>query len=280
MADFTARISSLHNPRVKNLVRLNNRRHRDAAKLTVVEGRREVARALQAGIVPEEAYICPELWSGDDVVNDLIKELDQAGTKQIFEVTTALFEKIAYRGSSGGLLLVVPYLEHTFADLSGLKMPFLAVIDGVEKPGNLGAILRTADAAGVDALILTGELESGTDLHNPNVIRASLGAVFSTPVISTSVHSALSWLREQHIHIVATSPDARQLYTAVPLTGSIAVVLGSEAFGLGEEWLRSADSQVRIPMFGIVDSLNLSVSTALLLYEVVRQRSLDQNAAQ
>lgn len=274
MGPIMSTISSLNNPRIKDVIRLNNRRQRDAKKLTVVEGQREVSRALHAGIVPVEAYICPDLVTTNDETSNTLRQLAQAGTTQLFEVTPAVFEKMAYRGYSGGLLIVVPYLEHTFADLSGLTKPFLVVIDGVEKPGNLGAVLRTADAAGIDGLILTNEEGTGTDIHNPNVTRASLGARFSVPVISASIKDTLAWLHEQHIQIVATSPDANEAYTAVPLTGPIAVILGSEAFGLGSHWLRSADLQVKIPMFGTVDSLNLSVSTALLLYEVIRQRSM------
>jgi TrmH family RNA methyltransferase len=275
MAEFVTRITSLNNPRIKNVIRLNNRRQRDARSLTVVEGQREAARALRAGVVPQEAYICPALVarSDDGNVSGSLRRLAQAGATQLFEVTSLVFEKMAYRGGSGGILLVIPYLNYTFDDLSGTKNPFLVVIDGVEKPGNLGAILRTADAAGVDGLILTGDEATGTDIHNPNVIRASLGAIFTVPVIPALVSDAATWLRGQGIRIIATTPEADEAYTAVPLTGPIAIVLGSEAFGLGDDWLRSADLQVRIPMHGVVDSLNLSVSTALLLYEVVRQRS-------
>lgn len=268
------RISSLNNPRIKDIVRLNNRRQRDAKRLTVVEGLREIERALQAGIVPEEVYVCPDLiHEADDLVVSL-RQLSRAHKTRIVEVTPPVFNKIAYRGESGGLLLVIPYLDNDLAHLSLSKSPFLIVIDGAEKPGNLGAILRTADAAGVDGLILTNNGGQGTDIHNPNVIRASIGAIFSVPVASAPLYDAISWLQNQQIRIVATSPDAVTVYTSISLTGPIALVLGSEAFGLSDRWLQSADLRVRIPMFGVVDSLNLSVSTALLLYEVVRQRSL------
>jgi len=276
MADIDTRISSTNNPRVKDVVRLKNRRQRDVRRVTVVEGQREAARALQAGIVPQEAYICPELLAkGDDSeVESALRELAGEASMKLFTVTEPVFEKMAYRGGSGGVLLLIPYLSHTFADLSQMKTAFLAVIDGAEKPGNLGAILRTADAAGVNGIIVTGADASGTDIHNPNVIRASLGAIFTVPVIVTTVSDAISWLRDKGIKIVATTPAAAEAYTAVPLTGPLAVVMGSESMGLGRAWLDSADMQVRIPMFGKVDSLNLSVSTALLLYEAVRQREL------
>lgn len=266
-------ISSLNNSRIKDLVKLNNRRQREARKLTVVEGQREAERALQAGIVPLEVYVCPDLMAQDDGFKKSLASLVEATGIRIFEVTPAVYKKIAYRGESGGVVLVIPYFKTSFSDLSDRGTAFLVVIDGVEKPGNLGAVLRTADAAGVDALILTHEGDTGTDLYNPNVIRASLGAIFTVPVLSVTVDETVRWLKEQNIQIVATSPEGEALYSAVSLTGPVAVVLGSEAAGLGNLWLQSADVRVQIPMFGSVDSLNLSVSTALLLYEVVRQRT-------
>ena len=181
---------------------------------------------------------------------------------------------MAYRGGSGGFLLVIPDMEPPLEALEGLARPFLVVIDGAEKPGNVGAILRTADAAGVDGLFLTGA-DSATDIHNPNVIRASLGAVFTVPVYSLGAVEAIAWLGKNEIKIVAATPEAKELYTGESMGGPVAIVLGSEAFGLGETWLKAAGQQVRIPMFGQVDSLNLSVSTALLLYEVVRQRGAE-----
>jgi len=275
MSEFVTHISSLNNPRIKSVVRLKNRRERDARGLTVVEGQREAARALQAGIVPQEAYVCPELLAMGDEGNirGSLHRLSQAGTTQLFEVTSPVFEKMAYRGSSGGILLVIPYLKKSFDDLSELSSAFLVVIDGVEKPGNLGAILRTADAAGVDGLILTGDKAAGTDIHNPNVIRASLGAIFAVPVIAATAKEAINWLRDKGVRIAATTPAADEVYTAAALTGPLAVVMGSESLGLGSTWLDSADLKVGIPMHGVVDSLNLSVSTALILYEVVRQRN-------
>jgi TrmH family RNA methyltransferase len=146
--------------------------------------------------------------------------------------------------------------------------PFLAVIDRPEKPGNLGAILRTADAAGVDGVIVSG----GVDVHNPNVVRASLGTIFTVPVAEATVDTAIAWLRQHDIRLVATTPEAVTPYTAVDLTGPVAIVMGNEAEGLSAQWLAAADLHVVIPMFGQADSLNLATATALLLYEVVRQR--------
>lgn len=269
----TYAITSLQNSRVKNVVKLGNRRHRDAARRTVVEGVREVARALQHGVVPQEAFVCPDLLDaeGEAVAADL-RRVAQAHKTPLFTVSPAVFAKMAYRGTTGGLLIVIPYRERTLDALPLSPRPFLVVIDGAEKPGNVGAILRTADAAGVDGLIITGPPSERTDLHNPNVVRASLGALFTVPVVAATMAETAAWLRAKGIQTVATTPDATPLYTAVDFTGPVAVILGSEAEGLSEAWLAAAAQQVRIPMHGAVDSLNLATAAALLLYEVVRQR--------
>lgn len=268
-------ITSLQNQRIKNVVKLRQRRQRDAQRLTVVEGAREVLRALQQGIVPHEVYICPELVTGQDG-ETAVSQLNQLPAAKLFHVTPDVFAKIAYRGDSGGLLLVVPYWAYTLDDLAekltASPAPFLVVIEGVEKPGNLGAILRTADAAGVESVILTRGAAESTDLYNPNVVRASLGTNFSVPVVSDSNDTVIQWLQQQGIQIITTTPAAQTRYTAVDLTAPTAIVMGSEAHGLSTQWLKAADQQVVIPMHGIADSLNLSVATALLLYEVVRQR--------
>lgn len=268
-------ITSLQNQRIKNVVKLRQRRQRDAHQLTVVEGSREVLRALQQGIVPQEAFICNELITSGDG-ETAVTLLNQLIPTKCFQITPDVFAKIAYRGDSGGLLLVVPYWKYTLDDLSEKlatsAAPFLAVIEGVEKPGNLGAILRTADAAGVESVIITRGVTDSTDLYNPNVVRASLGTNFSVPVVSDSNDAVIHWLQQQGIQIVTTTPAATTRYTAVDLTVPTAIIMGSEAHGLSHQWLNAATQQVVIPMHGIADSLNLSVATALLLYEVVRQR--------
>ncbi len=267
-------ISSLSNQRIKQVIKLRNRRQRDAARLTLVEGMREVSRALDAGVWPREVFICPDLLdAAGKTVAAQLEQLAIDRKTQVFRVTTAVYEKLVYREASGGILLVIPYQTHALNGLRLGKTPFLAVIDGVEKPGNLGAILRAADGAGVDALIVSDESGGGTDIHNPNTIRASLGALFSVPVAATTPTEAVAWLRSKGIQIVATTPDAKKVYTAVDLTQPTAIIMGSEAFGLGQTWLNAADQRVQIPMSGQVDSLNLAVATALLLYETQRQRS-------
>ena len=263
-------LSSLQNGRIKNVIKLANRRQRDSQRLTVVEGAREVERALNSGIVPREAFICAEIvaTSADSATAVyLLQEMAAAGHTDLHHVTPDLFQKMAYRGKSGGVLMTVPYWGKPLDKL--IAPSFVVVIEGGEKPGNLGAILRTADAAGVDAVILCG---AGTDMYNPNAIRASLGAIFSVAVAQAETTAVIAWLQAQQFNTVAATPAAEQLYYDVEMGGKTAVIMGSEADGLTDEWLTAADTQVAIPMHGIVDSLNLSVSTALLLYEVVRQR--------
>jgi TrmH family RNA methyltransferase len=269
------RLTSLQNPRIKQIAKLNNRRQRDAVQQTVVEGIREVGRALQQDIIPYAAYLCPELITNEtsEVVAQLT-QLAQRGTTELFEVTPEIFAKIAYRGDSGGVLLVIPYQQHSLNDLPLSDLPFLAIVENVEKPGNLGAILRTADAAGVDGVIVCSDGTASTDLHNPNVIRASLGTLFAVPVAAATSCETVAWLQEHYIQIVVATPEAERVYTAVNLQAPIALVTGSEAYGLSQAWLEAANEKVRIPMAGTADSLNLATATALLLYEVVRQRSI------
>jgi TrmH family RNA methyltransferase len=219
MAEVPTRLTSVHNPHIKNVVRFNSRRRRETARLTIVEGQREVDRALKAGVVPQEAYFCPELLTGATakITSAKLQQLAQAGETKLFEVTLPVFEKMAYRGSSGGFLLVIPYLEYALEQLVPLESQFLVVIDGAEKPGNVGAILRTADAAGVDGLLLTADTNSGTDIHNPNTIRASLGAVFTVPVYAQGTMETITWLRNNGIKIVAATPQAEELFTDVSM---------------------------------------------------------------
>lgn len=264
-------ITSSSNPRVKELLRLSKRAARDARRLTVVEGAREARRALEAAIVPVEAWACPELATGEDARAALaaLEALDQTRATHLFTVTPDLFAKLAVREEGGGVLLVIPYVTRPLDALPLRDPAFLAVIEGVEKPGNLGAILRTADAAGVDAVIVAA---GATDIHNPNVVRASLGTLFTVPVAEAETQETARWLRARGIRSVAATPEAQQIYTGADLRGPVAVVMGAEAAGLSATWRAAADATVRIPMRGRADSLNLAVSTALLLYEVVRQR--------
>ena len=273
---MSIQISSVQNNRVKQVVKLSNRRYRDGAKLTVVEGVREVSRAWEQGIRPLEAYVCPPLLdsAAAQQMAQTLQTAQKNGRFDLFEVTPTVFAKMAYRGQSGGLLLVIPYLPLDLNQIPLGPTPFLAIIEGAEKPGNLGAILRTADAAGVDGVIVAqSSSEIGTDVHNPNVIRASLGTLFTIPVAVANTDELIPWLQARQIQIIATTPEGKRPYTAVDMTTATAIVSGSEAQGLSQSWLTAATKQVTIPMVGQADSLNLATATALLLYEVVRQRS-------
>lgn len=265
-------ITSPANPRIKETLALAKHAERAARRQTVVEGERECRRALDAGIIPHTAFVCYQLVqaAGHDLL-DRLRLLDQARRTFLIEVTPELFAKLAYRGESGGVLLVIPYLTATLDSLVVPDPAFLAVIEGVEKPGNLGAILRTADAAGLHAVIITA---GATDLHNPNVVRASLGTLFTVPVVEAATAESIAWLQQHAIRIIAARPDATVKYTAADYTGPVAIVMGAESTGLGRAWSAVAHEQVTIPMAGQANSLNLATSTALLLYEVIRQRDL------
>jgi len=262
------KITSLQNPRVKTLVKLRERRDRDDAGLFLVEGYREVRRALEKDIRLKELYFSPEWFLGDNEPA-LIEQARQAGA-HLFELSKEAFAKVAYRERPDGLLAVAPQWKHGLADLKLGAHPFLLVVEAIEKPGNLGTILRSADAAGVDGVIVC---DAVTDIFNPNVVRASTGVLFSVPVVvadSTAVHA---WLREKGIRIVATTPDTPNIYTKADLRGALAIVMGSEQYGLSEFWLKESNLLVRIPMAGQADSLNVAMATIITLFEAVRQRN-------
>lgn len=261
-------ITSTQNPRVKGLLALRRRQERERAGLLLVEGHDELAVALASGARPVELYHCPEVARGPDAP-DLLREAEAAGA-QVIEVGRAVFERIAYRQAPDGWLAVFPALP---TGLDRLDVPrgtgAVLVCESVEKPGNLGAMLRTADAAGLDAVIAS---PAATDWGNPNVVRASKGALFTVPVAEAGHDELVAWLRGRGLAIVAARPDAPTPYTAADLTRGAAIVVGAESRGLSEAWSRAADVEVRIPMSGRVNSLNVAASAALLVYELLRQR--------
>ncbi len=286
-------ITSLQNPRVKALVKLRERRERDAAGLFLIEGFREVRRALEKNIRLQELYFCPEWFLGAN--EPALIEQAKAARAQLFELSKEAFAKVSYRDRPDGLLAVAPQWKRGLADLAvaGLgegaealakeaeagrpgsptpatKPPFLLVVESIEKPGNLGTILRSADAAGVDAVIVC---DAVTDIFNPNVVRSSTGVLFSVPVVVADSAAVLAWLREKGIRVVATTPDAPHLYTQTDLRGPLAIAMGSEQYGLSEFWLKEANQLVRIPMAGQADSLNVAMAAIITLFEAVRQRN-------
>lgn len=262
------KITSLQNPRVKQLVKLRDRRDRDDAGLFLVEGYREVRRALEKNIRLTELYFCPEWFLGENEPA-LIDQAKQAGA-QLFELSKEAFAKCAYRDRPDGLLAVAPQWKHALSDLKLGLHPFLLVVESIEKPGNLGTILRSADAAGCDAVIVCDPV---TDIFNPNVVRASTGVLFSVPVVVADSASVHAFLVEKGIQIVATTPDTPNLYTKVNLRGPLAIVMGSEQYGLSDFWLKESNLLVRIPMAGQADSLNVAMATIITLFEAVRQRN-------
>ncbi|MEX1020061.1 MAG: TrmH family RNA methyltransferase [Litorilinea sp.] len=267
-------LASLQNQRIKDVIKLNKRAARDQRRVTVVEGWREATRALAAGIVPVEAFLCADLL-GENFA-PVLHQIYASGIQpaSVFNTTPAVFAKLAYRGESGGILLVVPYFSRRLTELHLTATPLLLVIEGAEKPGNLGAILRTADAVGVDAVILVENThDDATDLHNPNTIRAALGATFTVPVAAASATATREFLNAHAVRTVATTPDATVTYWDADLRGPLAILLGSEAHGLSDPWLATAHVQVQMPMHGAMDSLNLATATAVMLYESLRQRS-------
>jgi TrmH family RNA methyltransferase len=235
--------------------------------VTLVEGYEELGLALSAGARPRELYVCTALAGPG--AEQMIRRVSALGA-EVIRVSRPVFAKIAYRESPDGWLAVLPAVRTSLTALEPGASPLVLICEGVEKPGNLGAILRTADAAGVTAVIAADPV---TDWANPNVVRASKGTVFSVPVASASTAEVFAWLDEHALALVAAAPDGDVPLTAADLTGPTAIVVGSEARGLPAAWLARARTRLRIPMSGRADSLNVSASAAILLYEAVRQRT-------
>jgi len=266
-------ITSRSNDRVKDLVRLRNRRERDQSGLMLIEEPLVIRRALDAGITPRLVCYCEEQLRAADhgLLTDLLKRAVTGGDHppEVLRFSAPVMEKVSYRDQPEGLLIVAPQKHHQLAELDLSPAPLLAVLESVEKPGNLGAMLRVADAAGCEAVIVCGQ---GTDLFNPNVLRASRGACFSVPTVAADSLEVQTFLDEREIRAVAASPAADQTWDQVDWTLPAAVILGTEHDGLSDQWLRAADLTVGIPMLGAADSLNVSASAAVLLFEAVRQR--------
>lgn len=261
-------ITSAANPRLKTLVALRRRRRREQEGRTLLEGYDELALALAAGVRPVELYTCPELMADPHAQDDVVRRSRDVGA-QVVRLGRAAFEKVAYREGADGFLAVVPSVGATPRELMLPADPLVLIAEGVEKPGNLGAMLRTADAAGVDAVVAADPV---TDWGNPNVVRSSKGTVFSVPVATATTAETIGWARERGIRVVAATPAATELHTDVDLTGPVAIAVGTEKEGLTDEALGAADVRVRIPMTGKANSLNVATSAAIILYEAVRQR--------
>lgn len=261
-------ITSTQNPRLKAAARLRDAKTRRKTGRFLIDGAREISRAIEAGVEIAEAFVCPELCDTAER-QETVRRVCEAA-RECFHVSPAAFAKLAFGERAEGVVAVGVTPQRTLADVRLPDNPFVAVVEGVEKPGNLGAILRTADAAGVSAVIAA---DSGSDLYNPNAIRASLGAIFTLPVCSAESREVRTWLREQRIPIYAARVGGGKLYTQVDFSGPAAIVLGSESQGLSELWRGDDVTNVELPMRGVVDSLNVSVAAAVFFYEVLRQRT-------
>lgn len=283
-------ITSAQNRKVKELLTLVEKsKARSAAGLFVVEGQRELGHCLDAGFIPETLFICGEVMAvqnnavnvaktghltenieGKDGLDALIAKAEALNPRLgVVQIPAFLYEKVAYRGSTEGIIAEVHSVPRSLEDLRLGERPLVMVLESVEKPGNLGAVLRSADAAGADAVIVCDPL---TDIWNPNLIRSSVGAVFSVPVAVCTSADAIAFLKERGIRIFTAQLQDSEWYYDTDMTGATALVMGTESTGLTQAWRDSADAHIKIPMLGRLDSLNVSVSAAVLLYEAVRQR--------
>lgn len=253
------KITSTQNPKVKRLAALQQKSaERRREGVFVVEGRRELDHCIEAGYEVESIFVC------QDIVPDNLPP-----AAKTYDVSTRVYERIAYRGSTEGIVAIVYAKQLTLNDLKLGDKPFVVVLESVEKPGNLGAVLRSADAAGVDAVIVCDPL---TDLYNPNLIRSSIGAIFTVPCVACTSEECIRFLKERGIQILTAQLQDSRLYYDVDMRRPTAIVMGTEATGLTQHWRLAADAHIRIPMLGRLDSLNVSVSAAVLMYEAVRQR--------
>ena len=288
---MTEQITSLQNPKIKLLTALQQKSsERRKAGLFVVEGQQELQHCINAGYEVDTVFWCPELSVGQnqgdrlfDVQNqgdrlfDVNCKFNQKPVPLIqlpliprcFEVSREVYEKVAYRGSTEGVIAEVRTKSLRLEDLQLGEHPLIVVLESVEKPGNLGAVLRSADASGVDAVVVCDPL---TDLYNPNLIRSSVGAAFTVPCVACSSEACIAFLKQRNIKILTAQLQDSHLYYDTDMTCGTAIVMGTEHDGLTDQWRQAADAHIRIPMLGQIDSLNVSVSAAILMFEAVRQR--------
>lgn len=260
-------ISSLQNPKVKKAYHLFKRRERDETNLFLIEGYRELLRAYEGNVEVETLFSCEALFLGSNE-HTLIYNFSKKGVAH-FATEEKVFRRLSYRDRPDGLLAIARQMHPKLEDLSLKPNPLLLVAEAIEKPGNLGTILRSADACGADGVIVCDKC---TDLYNPNVVRASVGTLFTLPIIEETSLNTLEWLEKNQILTVAATPSATTLYYDIDLTGPIALIVGTEQLGLSPLWLEKAAVKAKIPMLGRADSLNVATATTLLLYEALRQR--------
>lgn len=260
-------ITSAANPRIKQVIALRDRRDRDATGRFLIEGYREISRAVAGKTAIEQLFFCPELFLGAN--EPALLETASSQGAALIQTTASLFSKISYRDRPDGLLAVATKMNLALDAVPLSATPLIVIAEAIEKPGNLGTIIRSSDAAGVDLVIVANGC---TDIYNPNVVRASVGTLFTIPVVETSNEEALSFCTRHHLSLLAATPEGAALYTDVPMTGPLAIVVGTEQLGLTPFWKRACQTLVRIPMHGAADSLNVAMATTLFLFEAVRQR--------
>ncbi len=260
-------LTSLKNPKVKYTFSLRERRERDREGVTVLEGYRELTRAHAAGIRMREVFYCREMFVGENN-ESLLDTLKESGSS-LYECSPEVLHKLAYRERPEGLIAIAEMRHKGLDEIPAKRDGLYLVAETIEKPGNLGSILRSADAVGATAVIVCNRQ---TDVFNPNVIRASTGAIFSMPLAECSSEEALEWLRNLGIKTLAATPHTHLYHTDVDMKQGVAIVVGAEQYGLSDYWMNSADLQVLIPMLGKMDSLNVATAATILLYEAARQR--------
>ena len=260
-------ITSAQNPKIKDLLALQEKsKERRKKGLFVVEGRRELLHCVEAGYEPYAVFYCPDIISNADF-DAVVENCDC----NYYEIPQHLYDKVAYRGGTEGVIAELHCKEMSLESLKLKENPLVVILESVEKPGNLGAVLRSADASGVDAVIVCDPL---TDMYNPNLIRSSIGAIFTVPVATATSEETIKWLKDNNIKIYTAQLQDSEWYYDTDMKGATAIVMGTEATGLTTAWRKAADAHIKIPMLGKLDSLNVSVSAAILMFEAVRQRNV------
>ncbi len=266
-------ITSAQNQKIRTLLELQEKsKTRRKEGLFVVEGRRELLHCIEAGYEPYTLFICREILTDEDLdgILNAVEENFCGKMCQIIEIPQHLYDKVAYRGGTEGVIAEMYCRSLGLESLKLKENPLVVVLEAVEKPGNLGAVLRSADASGVDAVIVCDPL---TDMYNPNLIRSSIGAIFTVPVATATSEETINWLKSNNIKIYTAQLQDSEWYYDTDMKGGTAIVMGTEATGLTDVWRKAADAHIKIPMLGRLDSLNVSVSAAILMFEAVRQRN-------
>jgi TrmH family RNA methyltransferase len=259
-------ISSTQNPKIKSLLTLEKPRERRKQQLFIIEGKREIQWAIEAGYKIGNIFYCEEIISLSELGEELIAD------KLVIPVSKEVFDKIAIRENSGGVIAVAEMKAHSIDQIKLSQVPLILILESVEKPGNLGALLRTADAAGIDAVIIC---DPQTDFYNPNVIRSSVGCVFTKQIASATSEETIEWLKKNNITIYCTYLKASHPYHEVDYKKACAIVMGTEATGLSPLWVQNSDANIIIPMQGKIDSMNVSTSAAVVVFEAKRQQGFN-----